>query len=257
MLRRTKNEVLSELPAKIEQEVVCELGKAQNVLYQQILVKVRGDVFAAVNKKGFKSAQIHILAGLTKLRQVCNHPALLLENREDNWKHYESAKLDLAMELVDEAVKGGHKVLIFSQFTSMLDILGKTFDEHGLSYVYLSGKSRDRESMIKQFNTDPKISIFLISLKAGGTGLNLTVADTVIIFDPWWNPSVEAQAADRAHRIGQKKTVNVYRLLTKGTIEEKIQSLKKKKKSLADALVNSSGDMFNKLTWDDIRELFV
>jgi SNF2 family DNA or RNA helicase len=138
----------------------------------------------------------------------------------------------------------------------MLDILANAFDEKSFTYLYLSGKSRNRQELVESFNNDPKVSVFLISLKAGGTGLNLTAADTVIIFDPWWNPSVEAQAADRAHRIGQKKTVNVYRLLTKGTIEEKIQSLKNKKKTLSDALVDSSGQLFNKLTWDDVRGLF-
>jgi len=256
MLRRTKGEVLLDLPAKIEQEAICELGKDQNVLYQQILTKVKYEIFQTVKEKGFKNSQIHILAGLTKLRQVCNHPALLLEDKLKSWKKHPSAKLDLALELVDEAVNGGHKVLIFSQFTSMLDILANAFDEKSFTYLYLSGKSRNRQELVESFNNDPKVSVFLISLKAGGTGLNLTAADTVIIFDPWWNPSVEAQAADRAHRIGQKKTVNVYRLLTKGTIEEKIQSLKNKKKTLSDALVDSSGQLFNKLTWDDVRGLF-
>ena len=257
LLRRTKQEVLPELPQKIEQQMTCELGDAQNVLYQQILAKVRSDVFGAVEKKGFKSAQIHILAGLTKLRQTCNHPALLLDERgRKKWRTYESAKLDLAFELVEEAVEGGHKTLLFSQFTSMLDIIAEGLKDRGIEHVYLSGATRDRQSLIERFNADPKVSVFLISLKAGGTGLNLTAADTVIVFDPWWNPSVEAQAVDRAHRIGQKKSVNVYRLIVKGTIEEKIQSLKAKKKALTDAIVDESGDLFRKLTWDDIRQLF-
>lgn len=255
MLRRTKNEVLTELPQKIEQTITTELTDAQSVLYQNILAKVRGEVFAAVGKKGFNHAQIHILAGLTKLRQACNHPALLTDKKA-KVHDGDSAKLDLAMELIQEATSGGHKVLLFSQFTGMLDIVAETLDAHKITYCYLSGKTRNRQELIEQFNSDPNISVFLISLKAGGVGLNLTAADTVIIFDPWWNPSAENQAADRAHRIGQTKTVTVYRLTTKGTIEERIEKLKSKKNALADALIGESKDLFKKLTWDDIRELF-
>ncbi len=289
MLRRTKQEVLKELPEKIEQELICELGTAQNILYQQILKQVRAEVFSAVDTKGFKNSQIHILAGLMKLRQACNHPRLLLakDSNKKNDKNKlqrsdlknsntlnvtkrsdlgnqdkelipsESAKMDLAFELIEEAIEGKHKILIFSQFTSMLDIVAEELEKKKITYLYLSGKTKNRAELVDQFNNDTSnIPIFLISLKAGGTGLNLTGADTVIIFDPWWNPSVENQAADRAHRIGQTKTVNVYRLMTKGTIEEKINLLKAKKKSLADALINASGDTFKKLTWDDIRGLF-
>ena len=254
MLRRTKAEVLQELPPKIEQVSQCHLSEAQNVLYQQILAKVSGDVFAAVKDKGFQSAQIHILAGLTKLRQACNHPALLTKDK--NFRAYESAKLDMCMELVDEVLESGRKVLIFSQFTQMLDIVSAALNDRNIPHAYLSGKTKNRQDVIHTFSNDPKIPVFLISLKAGGTGLNLTAADTVIIFDPWWNPSVENQAIDRTHRIGQTKTVNVYRLLTLGTIEEKIQALKQKKQRLFDAMVGESGDLFQKLTWDDVRELF-
>ena len=254
MLRRTKSEVLKELPPKIETASQCHLSDAQNVLYQQILAKVRGDVFQAVEKKGFKSAQIHILAGLTKLRQACNHPALLTKGSD--FREYESAKLDMCLELVGEVVENKRKVLIFSQFTQMLDIVSAALDDANVPHLYLSGKTKNRQDMVNQFNTDPAVPVFLISLKAGGTGLNLTAADTVIIFDPWWNPSVENQAVDRAHRIGQEKTVNVYRLLTTGTIEEKIQLLKEKKQLLFDSLVDESGDTFKKLSWNDVRELF-
>ena len=254
MLRRTKMEVLKDLPPKIEQTSQCHLSEAQNILYQQILAKVRGDVFDAVKQKGFKSAQIHILSGLTKLRQVCNHPALLI--MEKNWRQYESAKLDMCLELVEEAVGGRRKVLIFSQFTRMLDIVSAALQDRNIRHLYLSGKTRNRQSLINAFDTDPMNSVFLISLRAGGTGLNLTAADTVIVFDPWWNPSVENQAVDRAHRIGQTKTVNVYRIVTIGTIEEKIQALKQKKQHLFDALIGESGDVFKKLTWDDVQELF-
>jgi len=254
MLRRTKAEVLKDLPPKIEQTSQCHLSEAQNILYQQILANVRGDVFEAVNRRGFKSAQIHILAGLTKLRQVCNHPALLI--KEKDWRKYESAKLEMCLELVEEVVASRRKVLIFSQFTQMLDIVSAALRDRGISHLYLSGKTKDRQNLVAAFNNDSAIPVFLISMKAGGTGLNLTAADTVIIFDPWWNPSVENQAADRAHRIGQTKIVNVYRLVTLGTIEEKIQALKQKKQRLFDALIGESGDVFKKLTWDDVRELF-
>jgi len=254
MLRRTKTEVLRELPPKIEQTSLCHLSDAQNILYQQILAKVRGEVFEAVAQKGFKSAQIHILAGLTKLRQVCNHPALLTKDKD--FRQYESAKLDMCLELVDEVVKNNRKVLIFSQFTAMLDIVSAALKDKKLAHLYLSGKTKNRQVLINKFNDDPDIPVFLISLKAGGTGLNLTAADTVIIFDPWWNPSVENQAIDRVHRIGQKRIVNAYRLLTTGTIEEKIQALKQKKQNLFDAVINESGDMFKKLTWDDVKNLF-
>ena len=254
MLRRTKQKVLAELPPKIEQTSRCHLSREQSVLYQQVLARVRGEVFDAVTKKGFQGAQIHILAGLMKLRQACNHPALLV--KEKNFRTFSSAKLDMCLELIDEVVEGQRKVLIFSQFTQMLDIVAAALKDRKVRHLYLSGKTRKRQPLIDAFNTDPAFPVFLISLKAGGTGLNLTAADTVVIFDPWWNPSVENQAVDRAHRIGQTKPVNVYRLLTIGTIEEKIQALKQKKQQLFDAVVNESGDLFRKLTWDDVRELF-
>lgn len=254
MLRRTKSEVLAELPPKIEQTRECTLTDAQNVLYQQILTDVRGTVFSAVEAKGFKGSQIHILAGLTKLRQACNHPALL--TKDPDHTAYESAKLDACMELIEEVRQSGRKVLVFSQFTGMLDILADTLAKSDIGYAYLSGKTRKRQEVIERFNTDPAVTAFLISMKAGGVGLNLTAADTVIIFDPWWNPSVENQAVDRAHRIGQTQSVNVYRLLTKGTIEDKIQALKRKKQNLFDAVVDESGELFKKLTWEDLKELF-
>ncbi len=254
MLRRTKEEVLPELPPKIIQESHCQLNDAQNLLYQEVLARVKQDVWQAVKQKGFEKSGIHILAGLTKLRQVCNHPNLLL--KEKNYRKYSSAKLDMFNELVEEISESKRKILVFSQFTGMLDILSKELDAKEIPHVYLSGKTRNRQQMVDTFNNNPAITVFLISLKAGGTGLNLTSADTVIIFDPWWNPSVENQAIDRAHRIGQKSSVNVYKLITKGTIEEKILALQQKKKNLFDALIGESKDIFKKLTWDDVQELF-
>lgn len=254
MLRRTKREVLKELPDKIEQTRSCKMTDAQNVLYQEILTRVKKDIFDSVKEKGYEKSHIHILAGLTKLRQVCNHPVLLLKDK--NYRKYESAKLELFNELVEEIVSAGRKVLVFSQFTTMLDILAEELKSRKIGYAYLSGKTENRKEVVASFNEDKTKSVFLISLKAGGTGLTLTAADNVIIFDPWWNPSVENQAIDRAHRIGQKNTVNVYKLITEGTIEEKILELQKRKKFLFDSLIGASGDLFKKITWDDIRGLF-
>lgn len=254
MLRRTKGEVLKELPPKIEQIRSCKMTDAQNVLYQEILARVKKDIFDSVKEKGYEKSHIHILAGLTKLRQVCNHPVLLL--KEKNYRKYESAKLELFNEIIEEIVSAGRKVLVFSQFTTMLDILAEELKSRKIGYAYLSGKTNNRKEVVASFNEDKNKSVFLISLKAGGTGLTLTSADNVIIFDPWWNPSVENQAIDRTHRIGQKNTVNVYKLITEGTIEEKILELQKRKKFLFDSLIGASGDLFKKITWDDIRELF-
>lgn len=254
MLRRTKHEVLKELPDKIEQVRSCKMTDAQNVLYQEILARVKKEIFDSVKTKGYEKSHIHILAGLTKLRQVCNHPVLLLKDK--NYRKYESAKLELFNELVEDIAAAGRKVLVFSQFTTMLDILAEELKSRGIGYAYLSGKTNNRKDVVASFNEDKSKTVFLISLKAGGTGLTLTSADNVIIFDPWWNPSVENQAIDRTHRIGQKNTVNVYKLVTEGTIEEKIIELQKRKKFLFDALVGESGDLFKKLTWEDIRGLF-
>ncbi|HAT73897.1 MAG: SNF2-related protein [Candidatus Moranbacteria bacterium GW2011_GWF2_36_839] len=254
MLRRTKSEVLKELPPKVEQVVISELTEAQNILYQEILANVKSEIMKTVSEKGFQKSQIHILAGLMKLRQVCNHPTLLLKNKD--YAKYESAKLESFQELIEEIVSSGRKVLVFSQFTQMLDILAKVLEKDKIKYLYLSGKTKNRKEMVEEFNASENKRVFLISLKAGGTGLNLTSADNVIIFDPWWNPSVENQAIDRTHRIGQKKSVNVYRLITKGTIEEKIVKLQEKKKFLFDNLVGESKDLFKKLTWEDVKELF-
>ena len=254
MLRRTKDKVLKELPPKVEQVSHCQLDKSQNILYQEILANVKSDILNTVAEKGFAKSQIHILAGLTKLRQVCNHPVLLLKDKD--YTKYESAKLNLFLELVREITKAKRKVLVFSQFTKMLDILASELKKEYITYSYLSGKTKNRQTLVKDFNESDEKQVFLISLKAGGTGLNLTSADNVIIFDPWWNPSVEMQAVDRAHRIGQKKSVNVYRLITKGTIEDKIVALQEKKKFLFDNMVGESQDMFKKLTWSDVKELF-
>lgn len=254
MLRRTKEKVLKELPPKVEQVFECELEEAQNVLYQEILANVKSNIFQTVEEKGFAKAHIHILAGLTKLRQVCNHPALLL--KDPDFAKYESAKLKIFEELIDEIVASDRKVLVFSQFTQMLDILKAVLERKNIKHLYLSGKTKNRKELVTEFNENPEQKVFLISLKAGGTGLNLTAADNVIIFDPWWNTSVENQAIDRAHRMGQTKSVNVYRIVTRGTIEDKMLKLQEKKQFLFDNLVNENKELFKSITWSDIKELF-
>jgi SNF2 family DNA or RNA helicase len=254
MLRRTKESVLKELPEKTVQNLSVKLSEDQNVLYQEILSNIKSDVLSGVDGKNFGKSYMNILAALTRLRQVCNHPNLVLKDADH--KKYSSAKLDLFLNLVSDIKSEGRKVLVFSQFKSMLAILQKELDEKNIKYSYLAGETKNRKDIIDEFNNNEDISVFLISLKAGGVGINLTSADNVILFDPWWNPSVERQAIDRTHRIGQKKKVNVYKMITAGTVEEKILKLQDKKQGLFDSLINDSQDSFKKLSWDDIRELF-
>lgn len=247
LLRRTKTQMLKELPPKIEQVQYAGLSKAQLTLYKKMLEDIRGKMQDATSR-------IEILAGLTRLRQICNHPGLV---NEKLLGHPEiSGKMELLKELIDECVQGGHRVLLFSQFVKMLDIIQAYLEDKGIGFVRLDGKTKDRKAVIEEFANKEELPVFLISLKAGGVGLNLTSADTVIIYDPWWNPMAEEQAMDRAHRIGQTKTVNVYRLITRETIEEKIQKLQRRKKDLFESVIDETGEEhLDKLTWDDIREL--
>lgn len=255
MLRRTKANLLSDLPPKVEQVSHAALTAEQLVVYARTLEEVRAEVEKAVAEKGFKRARIEILTALMKLRRICDHPALA-DQRLPRVEEL-SGKMGLALELVRQAHEGGKKVLLFSQFTGMLDILREALDLHGIGHVTIEGKTKDRQTQVKRFASDPKIAVFLLSLRAGGTGLTLTEADTVILFDPWWNPMVEAQAMDRAHRIGQTQTVNVYKLVTKGTVEEKVMELQERKKKLFDALVQETPEALEELTWEDVQGLFV
>jgi len=252
LLRRTKKEILKELPDKIEQISNCELSKDQLTLYTKILEEVKGNVFSNVEKKGFEKSRIIILAALTKLRQICNHPSQI----EPKMAKAHSGKIDTCMELLHDAFEGDHKVLIFSSFVKTLQILKERFLQEKIDFSYLDGQTRDRKTEIKTFTEKKDKKVFLISLKAGGTGLNLTAADTVILFDPWWNPMVEMQAMDRTHRIGQKNVVNVYSLITKNTIEEKMLKIKERKKKLFDSVVGQTDSFIKKLTWNDLKELF-
>ncbi len=254
ILRRTKTEVAKDLPPKIESDKVIDLGAEQRGIYTQVLREVRAQVMGELDRVGLAKSQLHILAGLTKLRQAACDPRLLGLPRE--FSHEDSAKVTAFRELVEEAEAGGHRVLVFSQFVSMLKILKSALDEDRVRYEYLDGSTQDRAERIDRFQNDPTISVFLISLKAGGSGLNLTAADTVIHFDPWWNPAVEDQASDRAHRIGQKKVVTVYRLVAAGTIEEKILELKEKKKELVSAVLTEDSGGAKKLSRTDLDELF-
>jgi SNF2 family DNA or RNA helicase len=254
ILRRTKNEVAKDLPPKLEVDKIIDLAPDQKAIYLQVLREVRAQVMGEVEKSGLAKSTIHILAGLTKLRQAACDPRLLGLPRE--FSHDDSGKLAAMRELVEEAEAGGHKVLIFSQFVSMLKLMCSALDEDKIRYEYLDGSTIDRAERIEHFQQDPTIPVFLISLKAGGTGLNLTAADTVIHFDPWWNPAVEDQASDRAHRIGQKKVVTVYRLVAAGTIEEKILQLKQRKKDLVNSVLSEDQTGEKLLSREDLDDLF-
>jgi superfamily II DNA or RNA helicase len=254
VMRRTKAEVAPELPAKIEQEIVVPLADEQAKLYKQMLAKVRASVMSEVDKVGVGKAHIQILAALTRLRQAACDPRLTKLNGE--WSDDTSGKLNALREIVSEAAQGGHRVLVFSQFVEMLQLIKSTMDEDKITYEYLDGSTKDRQARVDHFNDDDSVNVFLISLKAGGTGLNLTGADTVVHFDPWWNPAVEDQATDRAHRIGQSKVVTVYRLIAKGTVEEKILQLSDKKRTLMENVLSTEGTALKGLTKADLDELF-
>jgi SNF2 family DNA or RNA helicase len=254
VLRRTKEEVAKDLPEKMEINQEIDLAPEQQKLYSQVLQEVRASVLGEIDKVGMAKAQIQILAALTRLRQVACDPRLLGLPRA--FGDDDSAKLMALRELILQCYSSGHRALVFSQFTSMLSLIKKAFDEDGIKYEYLDGSTKDRQERVDRFNSDPTMTVFLISLKAGGMGLNLTGADTVVHFDPWWNPAVEDQATDRAHRIGQSKVVTVYRLVAKGTIEEKIQELAAKKRALVDAVLTEDAGGAKKLTRADIDDLF-
>jgi superfamily II DNA or RNA helicase len=254
ILRRTKQEVAKDLPEKIEMDQICDLPPEQKSLYGQVVREVRAQVMGDVERLGVSGAHIQILAGLTRLRQAACDPRLLGLPRA--FADEDSGKLVALRELIEECEAGGHKVLVFSQFVTMLQLIKTTLDKDRITYEYLDGSTKDRAERVDHFQNDPGCTVFLISLKAGGTGLNLTAADTVIHFDPWWNPAVEDQATDRAHRIGQTKVVTAYRLVAAGTIEEKILQLKAKKRELVASVLTEDAGGAKKLTKSDLDELF-
>jgi SNF2 family DNA or RNA helicase len=255
VMRRVKSDVAKDLPDKIEQEMIVPLAEEQSKLYKQVLRQVRKSVLSEVEKQGVSKAQIQILAALTRLRQVACDPRLM-KLPDTDFAADDSGKLGALREIVDEAVDGGHRVLVFSQFVQMLNHIRAALDEDGIKYQYLDGSTKDRIERVDQFNEDTSVPVFLISLKAGGTGLNLTGADTVVHFDPWWNPAVEDQATDRAHRIGQTKNVNVYKLIAAGTVEEKILELSAKKRELVSNVLSTEGSPLKGLTKADVENLF-
>jgi SNF2 family DNA or RNA helicase len=230
MLRRTKQEVLEELPDKIVMVRSVAFGKRQAALYESIRIAMEKRVRDEIAQKGLARSQIVILDALLKLRQVCCDPALL--DLAEAKRVKESAKRTLLFELLDELIAQKRKILLFSQFTTMLDLLADELTRRKIPFVKLTGRTRKREEVIERFKNDPSIPLFLISLKAGGVGLNLVEADTVIHYDPWWNPAVEEQATDRAYRIGQTRQVDVYKLIVEGSVEEKILQLQEQKAAL-------------------------
>lgn len=252
ILRRLKKDVLKELPDKIETVSYAQMDATQKKLYTAELYKLHDEYDNEISKNGFSKSQIKILAMITRLRQICCHPSLCFEDYDG-----ESAKLDMCMEILTNSIGNNHKVLIFSQFTSMLKIIEKNLINSKIEYYKLTGatKSEERLELANKFNAD-NTPVFLISLKAGGTGLNLTGADVVIHFDPWWNISAQNQATDRTHRIGQDNKVQVFKLITKDTIEEKIELLQQNKKDLADAVIKKGEVIINSLSQEEINNLF-
>jgi superfamily II DNA or RNA helicase len=254
ILRRLKTEVAKDLPPKTESVAWCEMEPGQAALYREVLEESRRKVSESIEKLGFKRSRVSILAALMRLRQVCCDPRLL--KLPPGTLLPDSAKLERFGQLVDDLVAEGHRALVFSQFTEMLELLKGEADKRGMKYLYLDGRTKDRMSKVDEFNRPDGPPLFFISLKAGGTGLNLTAADYVIHYDPWWNPAVEDQATDRTHRIGQTRAVISYKLITRGTVEEKILSLQRRKKDLAAGVLSAEGDFGKMLTEADIQDLF-
>jgi SNF2 family DNA or RNA helicase len=253
VLRRMKREVASDLPDKIEQISFCELTDGQRSLYRQVLEAGRREILDAAGNASQGKSRMLALTTLLRLRQICCDPRLL-ESTIKAAGAESSGKVELFGELLEETLDGGHRALVFSQFTSMLHLLGKELEERDIEYCYLDGSTRDRAAVVDKFQRDDRVPVFLISLKAGGVGLNLTGADTVIHFDPWWNPAVEAQATDRAHRIGQKRVVTSYKLIARDTVEEKILHLQARKRALIQGMLGE--DQFaESLSWEEIQDL--
>ncbi|MDO0825037.1 DEAD/DEAH box helicase [Desulfosporosinus nitroreducens] len=252
ILRRLKKDVLKELPDKIETQLNAPLTEEQKKLYVAYLQEAKSKIAQEIATVGFNKSHMKILAALTRLRQICCHPSMFIENYTG-----ESGKMLLLQEILTDALDSGHRILIFSQFTTMLDIIQSHLISENIEHFYLSGSTKavERLNMANSFNSNQG-KVFLISLKAGGTGLNLTGADMVIHYDPWWNPAVEDQATDRAHRIGQNNAVQVIKLITQGTIEEKINVLQARKKKLVDSVIQPGETMLSKLTESELRELF-
>ncbi len=252
ILRRMKKDVLNDLPDKLEEKMLTDMTDEQRKVYLAYMNELKTDIFGEIQENGLEKSRIKILAALTRLRQICCHPSTFLSNYKGG-----SGKLDLLLQQITNAIANGHRTIVFSQFTGMLDIIKQEFEAKEIEFFYLDGATppKERLEMAKEFN-DGKGQVFLISLKAGGTGLNLIGADTVIHYDPWWNPAVEEQATDRAYRIGQTNDVYVLKLLTRGTIEEKIYKLQQKKKELLDSVITANGVFIDTLTKEELEDIF-
>lgn len=251
LLRRTKEQVLTELPEKTEQTLYCELSPKERKQYDELKEYYRQKLLGHVEKNGMAKSQIYILEALLRLRQAACHPGLVKESL----KKLPSAKLETLLEQLQEVLAEGHKVLVFSQFTTLLGIVKEQLDKLSIRYEYLDGKTTKRKETVSRFQTTDDCPVFLLSLKAGGVGLNLTAADYVFILDPWWNPAVEKQAVDRAHRIGQTNRVFAYRLIARETVEEKILTLQQQKKELADSIITADSSLMQTLTVEDLNLL--
>ena len=248
ILRRTKQDVLKELPAKFEQVIYAPMSEEQEKVYNATLLQARDKILQSSGEN-----KMYIFSMLTRLRQICCHPKLYVDNYLAD-----SSKLNLLQDIIDESIQANHRILVFSQFTSMLDIMDETLNEMNIKHFKLTGNtpSEERFRLVDEFNNNNDVKVFLISLKAGGTGLNLVGADTVIHYDPWWNFSAESQASDRVYRIGQKNNVQIIKMITKDSIEEKILDLQNKKKELFDKVVSEDGNMLTKLTNEELLSLF-
>ncbi len=251
VLRRTKEQVAKELPDKTEMVIYCEMGEQQREVYDSAREEIREFLLGRSEDELAKSS-MHVLKGITKLRQICNSPALL---SDDRFYGNASTKMDVLMEQI-ESKAPHHKILVFSQFVTMLDLIRESLDSRSIPCEYLTGQTRNRQAVVESFQNNPSIRVFLISLKAGGIGLNLTQADYVYLVDPWWNPAVENQAIDRAYRIGQEKKVMAVRLICPDTIEEKIMSMQESKKELATDLIRTEASIFKTLNKKDLLGLF-
>jgi superfamily II DNA or RNA helicase len=251
ILRRTKTQVAPELPEKLEQTLYCDLDPRQRKLYNELRDHYRQTLINQVERDGMNKSKIQILEALLRLRQAACHPGLIDRAR----KSHPSAKLEMLLPQLEQIAEEEHKVLVFSQFTSFLAILREQLDKQKTPYAYLDGQTRDRGTVVEQFQTDPECRLFLISLKAGGLGLNLTAAEYVYLLDPWWNPAVEAQAIDRTHRIGQTRKVFAYRIIARDTVEEKVLELQQTKRDLADAIINADNSLIRNLAKEDLELL--
>ena len=250
VLRRTKEQVAEELPAKTEQVFYCEMSEDQATCYEKTKSAYRNDLLSSMDDGTYAKKQVQLLQGLTALRQLANHPKMIDETYTSD-----SGKFESVIHTLDNVLKGGHKVLIFSQFVKHLTIFKQYFEAENIPFAYLDGSTKNRGEIVSEFQENKELKVFLISIKAGGVGLNLTQADYVFILDPWWNPAVEQQAIDRSHRIGQEKKVFIYKFIARDTVEEKILALQNRKKRLASSLITTEESFFKSLSKDDIREI--